>query len=551
MRRMFKSEKISIGGAVLFAMHLIIGLPLSAQEKTTSVEGWGLSMAIGQGEAGQFRTHFTTFDGNTNRLPLSENIGGSPVYSRQWFPSNVDPRRFLTDYITFGFDGGVLEYGSIELLMPTGDADFNGVPDVLQSNQAGEFSFSGNLISDFPSRANFSASGVMRRDQGSPTGTYSLRFSGNGRNINYEGPFELNRWEGSARYQRGTTNKIHFDLVYYPGNGNQIPLSGETPFTVVNREAMNISAFQLTDSFNRTYSVAATQFVRTGKTYRASWNLADGFLTTSWTDYLSHVFELEDENDSDNDGIPDLTDEYIPLANITTHPQSQAVAIGGSVVLSVTATGQEPISYQWRFNGENLVFGTTRTLTLTGFKLANVGFYDVRVSNPGGSVLSDPAELVLLEPPVIVSHPQGLSAPVGMPVTLSVSATGNGVLTYQWFKNNQVINGANQPVLELGPVALSHQGNYTVRVSNDAGQMTSSPAALKVEVASLSIRISDSNGVLITIRGASGIEYILQVSTNLKTWQELTRVEVVNGSVVVMRPLEVGTGKFYRTSPVF
>lgn len=39
---------------------------------------------------------------------------------------------------------------------------------------------------------------------------------------------------------------------------------------------------------------------------------------------------------------------------ITTQPQNQNVAAGGSVTFTVQATGTEPLSYQWRFNGTDI-----------------------------------------------------------------------------------------------------------------------------------------------------------------------------------------------------
>jgi hypothetical protein len=39
---------------------------------------------------------------------------------------------------------------------------------------------------------------------------------------------------------------------------------------------------------------------------------------------------------------------------ITIQPQSQAVPVGGTITLSVNASGTGPFSYQWQFNGTNL-----------------------------------------------------------------------------------------------------------------------------------------------------------------------------------------------------
>jgi uncharacterized protein (DUF1800 family) len=69
---------------------------------------------------------------------------------------------------------------------------------------------------------------------------------------------------------------------------------------------------------------------------------------------------------------------------ITVAPQSQAVAAGANVALSVTATGSG-LSYQWRFNGTNLPGQTGPTLPLTNIQPATTGIYSVVVTSTTGT----------------------------------------------------------------------------------------------------------------------------------------------------------------------
>jgi large repetitive protein len=63
-------------------------------------------------------------------------------------------------------------------------------------------------------------------------------------------------------------------------------------------------------------------------------------------------------------------------------------------MLSVSAVGAEPISYQWRVNGAELEDGAgvsgaaTHELILSGIQLSNAGEYEVVVRNPYGNVIS-------------------------------------------------------------------------------------------------------------------------------------------------------------------
>ncbi len=92
-----------------------------------------------------------------------------------------------------------------------------------------------------------------------------------------------------------------------------------------------------------------------------------------------------------------------PMApSITVHPQNQTVAVGANVDFFVTVTGTEPLAYQWRKNGTNLVdderISGTRTnlLTIGGTQPGDGGSYDVVVSNVVTRVISQSAILTLL-----------------------------------------------------------------------------------------------------------------------------------------------------------
>lgn len=84
----------------------------------------------------------------------------------------------------------------------------------------------------------------------------------------------------------------------------------------------------------------------------------------------------------------------IPVT-ITLQPQNQSGTAGQSVTFTVNATGSPTITYQWRFNGVAIPGANSNTLVVTNVSNANVGNYDVVVSNPVNSVISVVATLSL------------------------------------------------------------------------------------------------------------------------------------------------------------
>jgi uncharacterized delta-60 repeat protein len=83
---------------------------------------------------------------------------------------------------------------------------------------------------------------------------------------------------------------------------------------------------------------------------------------------------------------------------INEQPQDQVAVIGDTATFGVTAFGAPPISFQWRKGVTDLPGQTNTVLVLQDAQLDDAGMYSVRVSNPGGSVDSQAAELTVVPP---------------------------------------------------------------------------------------------------------------------------------------------------------
>src|SRR6185436_10854424 len=99
------------------------------------------------------------------------------------------------------------------------------------------------------------------------------------------------------------------------------------------------------------------------------------------------------------DNVGGLTGPRAPI--ITSPPTSRSVTRGDSTSFSVGAFGSPPLSYQWRFNGTNVVESarisgvTNAVLTIASTLDADVGNYSVVVSNAFGTVTSPGAVLTV------------------------------------------------------------------------------------------------------------------------------------------------------------
>ena len=84
-------------------------------------------------------------------------------------------------------------------------------------------------------------------------------------------------------------------------------------------------------------------------------------------------------------------------------PTNLTVMAGMDANFLSAATGTEPLSYQWRFNGTNLVGADNNLLALMNIQPLQAGAYSLLVTNQAGSITSDIASLTVLLPPAIRS----------------------------------------------------------------------------------------------------------------------------------------------------
>ena len=173
---------------------------------------------------------------------------------------------------------------------------------------------------------------------------------------------------------------------------------------------------------------------------------------------------------------------------ITTHPAAQTVVLGSTAIFSVSASGTAPFSYQWKKNGVNIPNATSSSYTTPDTSMANNGdLFSVVVSNSAGSVTSNEAKLgvsATAVAPAITTQPAAQTVTEGQSAMFSVTASGTAPFTYQWKKNGTNIEGVTTSSHTTDATVLADNGAvFTVVVSNSAGSVTSSGAALTVNAA--------------------------------------------------------------------
>ncbi len=186
--------------------------------------------------------------------------------------------------------------------------------------------------------------------------------------------------------------------------------------------------------------------------------------------------------------------EY-PKPTITTQPPATPSAtVNSNFTMSVAATGEGTLTYQWRKGGVNLSNGATgngsatyagvmtNTLAINTAQIGDSGNYDVVITNEGGPVTSNTAALTVSNtvlPPSIAQggQPSNQTLLSGSTASFSVTANGTSPLAYQWYKGGSLltngttaqgstISGANSAQLTITNTKIADAGSYYVVVTN-------------------------------------------------------------------------------------
>ncbi len=143
--------------------------------------------------------------------------------------------------------------------------------------------------------------------------------------------------------------------------------------------------------------------------------------------------------------------------------------------------------------------------------------------------------------------PQSQVGYVTQSATFNVGVGGTAPFGYQWYFGSNQIAGATSQTLTVTNLHATNAGSYSVLVTNSVGTITSPPAILTVNDASIALYAG------VTLYGDTGTIYGIQYSTNLNNtngWVGVTNV-TLNTSAQVWYDTEpaIRAARFYRVLP--
>ena len=155
---------------------------------------------------------------------------------------------------------------------------------------------------------------------------------------------------------------------------------------------------------NRWYRI-----VRSGNTFYSSVSINGVSWSQVWSNTLSgigttpyvgpFIFAVQDSNPNRHwakfDGISLVGSNVAGPPAATVSPTTAQACVGETVNFIAGVVGQTPCSYQWKFNGTNIVSATNSVLTLSNVQFSDAGLYTVSLTAGNGSATSSAASLTV------------------------------------------------------------------------------------------------------------------------------------------------------------
>lgn len=197
--------------------------------------------------------------------------------------------------------------------------------------------------------------------------------------------------------------------------------------------------------------------------------------------------------------------DLTPLASVPViNPQPTGfTGFVGSPFTLISGAAADPLpTFQWQFSTDGIEWADVEDQTSATYQdfmatYQDNGFYRMIASN-GNTTISNVVTVSLTHPvPQITLQPADISAEAGSDVIFTVSATGVGSLSYQWYKGEDPIPDAITDTLVLTDVLEPAEGDYRVRITDDAATFDGLPATT-VDSAAASLDVYPPPGGLIS-----------------------------------------------------
>jgi alpha-tubulin suppressor-like RCC1 family protein len=166
-------------------------------------------------------------------------------------------------------------------------------------------------------------------------------------------------------------------------------------------------------------------------------------------------------------------------------PTALTLSYGGSLYLGAAVGGTQPMTLQWKKDGNVLPGMNGSSLNKSGVTPSDSGQYTLTATNVTGTVVSSAVTVTVnaAVAPAVFDLPATLTLEYGYNLNLSGTYTGTAPISFQWNKDGVAIADQINAYFSKSYVTTADSGQYTVTLTNMAGSATSSAVAVVVNPA--------------------------------------------------------------------
>jgi len=214
-----------------------------------------------------------------------------------------------------------------------------------------------------------------------------------------------------------------------------------------------------------------------------------------------------------------VTEEALLTVNtpplVTEQPEDITICENEELEIIISASGTEPIEYEWYMLGETEILGTGQDYNIANSLPEQSGEYYCILSNSCGVISTDTVDVLIKALPEITTHPEDTEVCIEDHVEMFITATGAEPLQYLWYRNSTAVSEQTNGILIYEHAQVNQSGTYFCRVMNDCGYEDSFTAELIIgSPAAITWNPIDQNlcehDTLNLIMDAQGENYTLQ-----------------------------------------
>ncbi|MCX6146983.1 MAG: immunoglobulin domain-containing protein [Candidatus Kapabacteria bacterium] len=197
-----------------------------------------------------------------------------------------------------------------------------------------------------------------------------------------------------------------------------------------------------------------------------NWNVSDKLETGN-----QYKFKLSNSDNPDifveSKGVFSIKQQNL----ISSQPISKTLCIGSNATFDILAKG-ENLQYVWQKNGINIPNSNSNSFSIKNVILNDSGKYTCKISGDCGEpIISNIADLKIFDQPKINKQPLSQLVCIYDTLILYAEATG-GELTYEWYKENQLVKNENSNTLTIANFQNANVGNYKLLAKSNVCNTT-------------------------------------------------------------------------------